>query len=392
MVKIVHTADFHLGVPPPHDMVGEGLRELRRRDFLSNMNVVVEEALRADMLLICGDIFNKTTPSPADLNAVAECIGRLSEAGVITVAIAGNHDRPKSAGAQTYLEAIPKARAPRFYYFQSVPNEPLVVDVKGERVAIVPIPFVHPAAVAAKGGNLAGEYEKLIRERCESLLDHEAVQSADVKILMAHLTTLRAKYSTYYSWFSSEVKVSESALRFKDFDYVALGHIHRPQAVADNAYYSGSIERINFGEAGEEKSFVVAEVKGGKLDVRAVPLPSRKMITGVKVKASGTEDAIKQLAAQPLLADVKEALVDLVVELVAPSKVDRAAIWARLASMGAVGCRVTVRPAWTRVAEAEAPADVIEFVMTFIDGLAVDAKVKRRAKEVAREMLREAGL
>ena len=133
---------------------------------------------------------------------------------------------------------------------------------------------------------------------------------------MGHFSVANAKLSAnQVGYLTNEPEVPLSALTQPPFDYVALGHIHRWQDLNKGrqppVVYSGSVERIDFGERNEEKGFCLVDLQKGNTDVRHVPLPTRPFIEiDVDATREGdqpTEKILAAIAAQP----IKNAVVKL---------------------------------------------------------------------------------
>jgi len=259
VIKGIHIADLHLGTSFRY-LTGQGIEELRRNDFVSNFNVAIDEALKrgVDLFIIAGDVFHRAEPTAKDFIAFTHGLGRLINNGIDVVVIAGNHDKPKSSKAKTLLEGLQALGLPKFHYIHTVSREPkpLIIEKGGVKVGIAPLPYVDPRLVK----DFDVPYQAFIRDKVGKLKDHPAISDADFKVLVAHLMIDKAKYLEIFPYFKEEPKVSLSDIHEGFFDYIALGHIHTPQKVGSRAYYSGSIERINFAEKDEDKGFIYFEL------------------------------------------------------------------------------------------------------------------------------------
>ncbi|MHA1617391.1 MAG: metallophosphoesterase family protein [Candidatus Njordarchaeales archaeon] len=304
-VRIVHTADFHLGVSF-RNITGYNVSEVRREDFKKNIARIFSEAINrdADMILISGDVFHRSDPSNRDFVFIANQVGRAAENGIYVIIIAGNHDKPKTTYAQSPLQGLVEAHAPYFYYFQSIPNGPLIININKEskraKVAVVPIPYVDPRIVnEISEGSIS--YGKFINEEISRLID-SIPPDVDYKILMAHVTVKGAELKNIWSVYINEPTVARSDLIEHFFDYIALGHIHTPQEISKKVVYAGSIERIDFSELGEEKSFVLAELSEDGVSINRAPLECRPMLSTDTIKIKNA------LMPDKALSDILESL------------------------------------------------------------------------------------
>jgi len=297
-LRLIHTADFHLGISF-RNIIGANVQEARRRDFERNVERIFDEAIkrRVDLMLICGDIFHRSDPSNRDLVFVAKQIGRAITSGVRVVAIAGNHDKPKVAGAMNPLKALVEAKVPNFYFFQELPKEPLIIDIKEKnmRVGIVPIPFVDPRVVriVTKG---TMSYDGFMYRIINKISSDTRLEDVDAKILMGHLTLSGARVKRIWGIQINEPTISMQTIHTNVFDYIALGHVHTFQSVNDKVYYAGSIERIDFSEMGEDKKFIYAEISDGEIvKVEAIQLECRPMLSTGKINIVGSANPIEVL-------------------------------------------------------------------------------------------------
>jgi exonuclease SbcD len=140
-------------------------------------------------------------------------------------------------------------------------------------------------------------------------------------LLAAHITVFGAEtsYGTGTSVFrGQDVIIPQSLLANSAFDYVALGHMHKHQILREAhppVVYSGSVERIDFGEEEEQKGFVLVELEKGDASFEFVPLDVRDFLT-IEVKASGddpTSEVLERIASH----DIHDKVVRLIVRLTA---------------------------------------------------------------------------
>ena len=395
-IKLVHTADFHLGATF-RTLRGPRLEHVRREDFRRNVERVVTECLKrsVDLLLVSGDVFHYSDPSPRDFVFFARQIGRLAEAGVHVVVIAGNHDLPKVYGAQNPMQGLVEAKAPYFRYLQAVPSEPLVLDLRSTRVGIVPIPYVDPRVVKAAGDRTS--YDGFLRDKIGEMRDHEVMADVDYKILMGHFTVTGALLRPIFPSMLEEPRVSRSSLGEESFDYIALGHVHTPQRIGERIYYSGSVERIDFAEEGEGKSFLYVELSPRGLEVEEVPLECRPMVTR-RIKLSGSSDPYKAVL-EHVAGVPRGALLRLFVEgdpLVLKMLEEKRGVLEEelFGKLGIAGYAVKreARSGRAEIPRSPSKLQLRERVLEYIESLEVGERLRRRAKELAEELMDEVGL
>ncbi|MBA7543036.1 3',5'-cyclic adenosine monophosphate phosphodiesterase CpdA [subsurface metagenome] len=318
-MKFLHLADVHLGMENyGHIDPSTGLHT-RLKDFIKCFSFAIDIALeeKVDLAIFTGDAYKNSSPNPTHQREFAKQIYRLSEAGIPTVLINGNHDNPVSFGKATSLDIfgtlnVPKAR---------IVTEPelLNIETKAGPVQVFGLPW--PTK------NLF-----LTKEECKNITDEEITKQLQIRvskkilefarmikpgipaIFAAHLAAAEATYS------GSERSViigndpvfSTQVLAQKEFNYVALGHIHKFQDLnPDNnipVVYPGSIERINFGEEKEDKGFCLVNIEKGKTSYEFIPVPARKFITIDTVIPQG-EDPTNTLLHEIESHDLSDAIV-----------------------------------------------------------------------------------
>ncbi|RLG59475.1 hypothetical protein DRN86_04190, partial [Candidatus Geothermarchaeota archaeon] len=271
-LKIIHTADLHLGVALQG--MSYEKRERRINDFFKNLEEIVNFAIKneCDFFIIAGDIFSNPLPRGEIFNKFSYLIGRLVERNIKVVAVAGNHDTPPNLIQRNTTLGLQLAGIRNFKYidYRSKP-EPLLLEgyYSKRRIIFYAIPFIYPEAIS-EGERSIVEYEKRIYDLFDEQLSNSMnIEDVDYRMAIAHLTVEGAKYSEKVEpTYTYELKVRKSFLnhlvKLGDIDYFALGHIHLHQDINSKASYSGSIERINFGEMSDEKGCIfIYEDKGG---------------------------------------------------------------------------------------------------------------------------------
>ena len=264
-MRIVHTSDWHAG------RVWKGIHRLDELEaVLSNLAEFIERE-KVDLLLVSGDLFDTGTPSPNAERVVFEFLKRVGTAGTHSVVIAGNHDSPTRIEAWGLLaervgvHAVGRPKPAR---------EGGIIDLtvrSGERAIVAAIPFA-PQRTLVSALELVDNDTAPMQTYAEKLSRIAEVLSQSfrgdaVNLLCAHTHLDGA------AWGGSERKVhlgDDWAATPQSLPatahYIALGHIHKPQKVSapSPAYYAGSPLQMDFGEAGEEKSFVLLEARAGQ--------------------------------------------------------------------------------------------------------------------------------
>ncbi|HUR64238.1 MAG TPA: exonuclease SbcCD subunit D [Candidatus Thermoplasmatota archaeon] len=231
--RLFHFSDTHLGHQqyPRTDAAGLNVRE---QDIARAFRAVVDAAIaqRPDLVVHAGDLFDGVRPGNRALAAAMEGFVRLSQAGIPTVAIAGNHEHPK----------LRETGSP-FRLFAHLPNVHMVFQGRRETIE-VPTPAgpvrVHAVPQCADPETFAAEI----------LGAPTGGPGHDVLAVHGAVSGLKA---------FSHAEFNELALDpawFRPFHYVALGHHHGTTQVAPNAWYSGAPERVSIAESGQEKGFL----------------------------------------------------------------------------------------------------------------------------------------
>ena len=209
----------------------------RLLDFTARLDEVVEFAIaqRVDLFLFAGDAYRSRDPSPTQQREFARRVRRLSEAGIPTFLLVGNHDLPNASGRANSLDifetlAVPHVtvgRSPRLYR----------VETKAGPVQIAALPWLRRSALMAREeyrGLTAEEARQAIQQRAGEVIQNAADQldPSLPAILAAHISVEGATYGSERSVLIGEdIVLPKSTVADPRFQYVALGHIHKYQVL-----------------------------------------------------------------------------------------------------------------------------------------------------------------
>lgn len=271
-MRLLHLADWHLG--------RRTLRESRACDHDAVIAEIVAIARDAqpDLILHAGDLWDSARPGHDDLLRGVEALRELAAVAPVHV-VCGNHDSPSLFRA---LGRLPGVAA--HISFASADDEPVlrVPLAGGGRALVASVPYPHPNR-SGEGGEPGTAYRDDLRRRLSRAAERLAADASagDRLILGAHIHVAGAQLSSASaSAARAEVHSAEQSA-LPELDYVALGHIHRPQAVGERARYAGSPLPLDFGEAEDRKSVALVTAEGpGAPVTELVPLTAgRRLVT-----------------------------------------------------------------------------------------------------------------
>jgi len=321
-MKLLHFADAHI------DMANYGRHDpetglpLRVLDFLKSLDTIVDTAIsqKVDMVIFAGDAYKDRSPAPTFQREWGRRIMRLSQAKIPTLLLIGNHDVSPSIGRAHALQEFKTLQVP----FVKVLDKPCFLkpdDLWDLPIQVVAMPWITRSGLMAATGEVDAteafsRIEGNMGELIEGWID-EADSSLPI-ILTAHASIEGAKFGgERLVMLGNDLVLSGSLVKNPKFSYVAMGHIHKPQDVNEGfqppVIYPGSIERVDFGEAKEDRFFVIADIEKGKdTQVKWVQLKGvRKFIDRRTVLGSNENvtDALKD--ALPTPKEMSEAIVRL---------------------------------------------------------------------------------
>ncbi len=282
-MRLLHTGDWHVG------------KTLARRSRLDEAREALGEVVAAaithevDAVLVCGDVFEHLAPSPEAEQVVYDALIRFEEQRIPVVVLAGNHDHPSRWRAVEPLLArfavhvVPEVRRPELGGIVEVAAKD---GSTSAQVAVLPWVTERRLIGAAELMGLAEQPYQTYATEVARLLEAlcAAFDPGKCNVLAGHLYISGAKPagSERQLTIGDLFAVAPQAIP-ATAQYVALGHVHRPQRVPGvgiPARYAGSLLQLDFGEAGQDKSLVLVDLEPGKpAQVEEIPISvGRKLI------------------------------------------------------------------------------------------------------------------
>lgn len=300
-MRIVHTSDWH---------AGRMWKNRRRLDELEAALGGLGEYLEtegADLLLVSGDVFDTGAPIAEAEHLVFRFLRRVGAAKIRTIIIAGNHDSPERLQAWGGLAELAGVRV---VARPCGANDGGIIrheTAAGETAIVAAVPFansrdlVAATTLASNESKARTDYAEGLRDIVADLCSHFDAQAVNLLVAHTHIS------GSLLSKTEREVHVGEQWAATAqalppNAHYVALGHIHRPQSVgaaASPTEYAGSPMQLDFGEEGQNKSFVVVEASPrAPAKMSRVPYPGTKPLRTVAMGLAELEARAPELIDQ----------------------------------------------------------------------------------------------
>jgi exonuclease SbcD len=324
-MKLLHFADAHI------DMANYGRHDpetglpLRVLDFLKSLDTIVDTAIaeQVDMVIFAGDAYKDRSPAPTFQREWGRRIIRLSQAGIPTFLLVGNHDMSPATGRAHAVQEFDTLQIPHVRVLQK--PQFLRADELGLPVQLIAIPYISRSGLMAAldmSGVDKSEIYNEIEERLTSLVQGwlENAEADIPMILTAHASVQGATYGAERMvMLGSDLVLPAALVKDKRLDYVALGHIHKAQNLNDGDHppviYPGSIERVDFGEAKDDKFFVIADLVKGETQVEWRKLEEVRPFIDRWAELESGENVTEYLVAKlPDPDEIEGAIVRLTVE------------------------------------------------------------------------------
>ena len=305
-MRILHTSDWHLGQKFLHND-----RETEHRLALDWLRHCIETH-EVEALIVSGDIFDVGNPPNYALQLYYRFLtGLLGTSCRNIVITGGNHDSPSTLDAPREL-----LQALNIQVLGAAPENPeeAILELKDEKkrllAVVAAVPFLRDRDLR-QGGNTVSGFDRVARVR-EGIVQHYqqlAVCAAPYRqypipiLATGHLYAFGAASSDKQDNIYLGDVANIEAQQFPDiFDYVALGHIHRAQAVGDAAHirYSGSLLPLSFSEVKDDKSVCLLDFEGQKLrKIQQIPVPVFRRLKTIQGDLEAVKESLLRFADRP---------------------------------------------------------------------------------------------
>lgn len=364
MTKVLHVADVHMGlvthsVPDPATGIPSRILDVARC-WQAAVRVGIENDV--DAAIVAGDIFHTANPDATSLALFAEGLRELEGAGIPTLLLAGNHERSPHPGRPCVLDAFAGPAV-------TVATAPGVHELAD--LVVASLPSVSRHQLMAGAGGWRSQTDQDLVDALRRILDGFRASVPDV--LIGH-------WPVAGSVLGGETDIAiipEPMLApadLEDLGYVAFGHIHRAQQIADVGWYPGSIDRLNFGEESYDPVALTVELEDQ--DVHRWSSPARRFLTFDVDHEDLTPGTI----------DVEDAIVRIL--NVPPDAAEE--FRRHTLAAGAQSVRIQVKREQTRapraaqVHEAAGPIDALE---RYLDARGFDEDDRPRIREAAKALV-----
>ena len=272
-MKFIHISDLHIGKRI------NGYSMLDDQEYILNKIIDIVDSEKADAVLIAGDIYDKALPPSDAVRLFDDFIYKLSKRNIKVFIISGNHDSSERIAFGSRIMKTSGIYISPVYDGKISPIK--LIDEFGD-INIWMVPFVKPANVRVF---FADEDINTYTEALKKVIDSMSIDKTQRNILVVHQFITGADRTE-----SEEISVGGTdnvdVSVFEDFDYVALGHIHRAQKCTwDKVRYSGTPLKYSFSEAKDIKSVTCVEInKKGSLNIKTIPLTPKRDMVEIKGK------------------------------------------------------------------------------------------------------------
>ncbi|MFS1491566.1 exonuclease subunit SbcD [Vibrio splendidus] len=302
-MKILHTSDWHLG----QNFYNKSRKNEHERFLQWLLEQVTEHDI--DAIIVAGDIFDTSTPPSYAREMYNKFVVDSNKIGCQLVLLGGNHD---SVSVLKETQQLLKYMGADVIPNTNEDHATQVVELKGKNgdveALVCAIPFIRPRDVLTSQAGVTGvERQKqlgdAIKQHYQSVYDAAVEKRAMIEnsehmpiIATGHLTAMGVQQSDSVRDIYVGNLDGFAADGFPDADYIALGHIHRPQVVAKREYirYSGSPIPLSFDELKSQKQVCVVEFVEGERSISQLPVPTFQPLAEIKGDLSEIESQLNQ--------------------------------------------------------------------------------------------------
>jgi len=329
-IRVLHFADIHIGMENYGRTDARTGLNTRVIDFLRRMDDMIEYAREheVDLTIFAGDAFKTRTPNPTYQREFAHRIRDLTELAPV-VMLVGNHDLPPTALKASSIEIYRALNVPNVWVADDF--EVQLVHTKRGDVVVGTAPYPIRSRILEQvetSGKTIAETDQILQYHLSRTIEgmaEKADEFGDVpRLLTGHFTVTGAVWGSERGiMLGRDLEILLSSVADERWDYVALGHIHKHQnltrsrAGSPPVVYSGSMERIDFGEEADPKGFCWLELERNHVDWRFVPLRARPFVTlriDARESLNPTQDVVEEIEQYELRDAIVRVIIELTIE------------------------------------------------------------------------------
>lgn len=282
-MRILHTADWHLGrIFYANHLTND------QADIIYNQFFPLLKEEKIDAIIIAGDVFDRAVPPIDAVKLWDDILTKIAtEYQIPLLVIAGNHD---GATRLSFANSLLEKQKIYIIGHTTPESEPIVLEDEFGEIYFCPMPFADPIYFAQNYAN--GEqqgFESGITLVKEKMLEKVPKDARKIAIAHAFVTGGSASESERPLSIGGSQEINGAV--FNDFNYTALGHLHRPQEFKNKARYSGSLMKYSFDEHTQKKSFTIIDIdKNGEVEITERPIQLKR---DVRVLTGSFKDIIE---------------------------------------------------------------------------------------------------
>ena len=331
-MKIIHFSDLHIG----YTRYSKGIDletglDNRIVDFLNTFDELVNYALEEniDLVIFAGDAYKDRNPSQTHQKEFAKRLLKLTKANIPVALVVGNHDMPGNKGRATALDIFPTMNVDNITVIDKLQLYELKTK-SGIQIQILGMPWIRKGSLISRLSNIKKDItiedlNKQIIQTLDNSLEKEIskINKSIPCIFSGHLTVMEAKTSTETLMsIGADYMFPAQFFARPEFEYVALGHVHKDQVLIESppVIYSGSLERVDFGEKNDIKGFYVIEIEPKKsqgnrlVSYKKVPVSARNFREYTINIPKETEFPVNIIEEELKSNDIKDSIARITIE------------------------------------------------------------------------------
>lgn len=331
-MKIIHFSDLHIG----YTRYSKGIDletglDNRIVDFLNTFDELVNYALEEniDLVIFAGDAYKDRNPSQTHQKEFAKRLLKLTKANIPVALVVGNHDMPGNKGRATALDIFPTMNVDNITVIDKLQLYELKTK-SGIQIQILGMPWIRKGSLISRLSNIKKDItiedlNKQIIQTLDNSLEKEIskINKSIPCIFSGHLTVMEAKTSTETLMsIGADYMFPAQFFARPEFEYVALGHVHKDQVLIESppVIYSGSLERVDFGEKKDIKGFYVIEIEPKKsqgnrlVSYKKIPVSARNFREYIINIPKETEFPVNIIEEELKSNDIKDSIARITIE------------------------------------------------------------------------------